>query len=88
MTSPMTDLRTLRSLQETAPTTLAPAVLAQIGLGDSYASMESPLGTVLVAWSKEGITSARAARASSVSRANSSACCLRFRSSSTTASCS
>ena len=57
MTGPLTDLRTLRSLDETAPPTLAPAVLARIGLGDSYASMESPLGTVLVAWSTEGITS-------------------------------
>ena len=51
------DLRALRSLQEPAPLSLAPAVMAEIGLGDSYASMESPLGTVLVAWSPQGITS-------------------------------
>lgn len=57
MTGVLGDLRGLRTLRETAPPTLAPAVLAEVGLGDSYASMDSPLGTVIVAWSSDGITS-------------------------------
>ena len=47
----------LRALhREKAPKSLLPAVLARVGLADSYWKLESPLGTVFVAHSKAGIS--------------------------------
>lgn len=49
--------RSLRALhREKAPASLLPAVLARVGLADSYWKLESPLGTVFVAHSKAGIS--------------------------------
>jgi methylated-DNA-[protein]-cysteine S-methyltransferase len=56
----------LRGLsREKAPSTLLPAVLERVGLGDRYWRLESPVGTVYVAHSRAGI--------SMVSRASSPA---------------
>jgi methylated-DNA-[protein]-cysteine S-methyltransferase len=64
-----TNVRLERALSrlagEKAPSTLLPAVLERVGLGDRYWRLESPVGTVYVAHSKAGI--------SMVSRASSAA---------------
>ena len=55
----MTDfqlLRDLRRLRAQAPPSLAPAVLADVGLLDSYASMDSAIGPMFVAFGADGIT--------------------------------
>ena len=55
----MTDfqlLRDLRRLRAQAPPSLAPAVLAEVGLLDSYAPMDSAIGPMLVAFGTDGIT--------------------------------
>ena len=49
-------LRELRGLEEMAPSGLAGAVLAEVGLADGYAITDSPLGPVTVAFGREGIT--------------------------------
>lgn len=41
---------------ERAPRTLVPAVLAAGGLGDEYATVDTALGTLSVAWSSRGIS--------------------------------
>jgi O-6-methylguanine DNA methyltransferase len=41
---------------DTAPTSLLPGVLEQVGLADLYASHPSPIGPVLVAWNTRGIS--------------------------------
>ena len=46
----------LAALAVGAPISLAPAVLAEVGLADWYASMESPLGEILVAWNGLGVS--------------------------------
>ncbi len=38
------------------PATLLPAVLRMTGLADSYLPLETPVGTVFVAWNNRGIT--------------------------------
>ena len=49
--------RRLRAMGEAkAPPTLLPAVLARVGLADSYWTIQSPLGAVYVARSTRGIT--------------------------------
>jgi O-6-methylguanine DNA methyltransferase len=49
--------RALRSLgRERAPRTLLPAVLARVGLADSYWEIDSPVGRIFVAHSKAGIS--------------------------------
>jgi O-6-methylguanine DNA methyltransferase len=68
-----TNVRLERALSrlagEKAPSTLLPAVLERVGLGDRYWRLESPVGTVYVAHSKAGI--------SMVSRASSPAAFVR-----------
>jgi len=49
-------LRELRGLRTTAPPSLLPAVMSELGLSDSYAPLESALGTVLVAFGAKGVT--------------------------------
>lgn len=48
------DLRALGAVH--APPHLLVAVLDEIGLGDRYASMETPLGPVFVAWNRLGVS--------------------------------
>ena len=55
--------RALRSLvRERAPRTLLPAVLARVGLADSYWEIDSPVGRIFVAHSKAGISLVSRAR--------------------------
>jgi O-6-methylguanine DNA methyltransferase len=54
-----TDLRELRSA---APAAVADRTLVAVGLADEYAPLDSPIGTILVAWNGRGV--------SFVSRAN------------------
>src|SRR4051794_41967030 len=49
-------LRTLRETPDEAPPTLVTNVMHEVGLADSYAVTESPLGPVIVAYGPEGIT--------------------------------
>jgi len=55
MEAAMTALRTL------APSTLRPAVLAEVGLADLYARFESPIGPLVVAWNGLGISAVETA---------------------------
>jgi O-6-methylguanine DNA methyltransferase len=54
-----TDLETaaLARLAVPAPATLRPSVLVEVGLADHYASIESPLGPLVVAWNGRGVSS-------------------------------
>ena len=60
MTSPYpreTDLEdALRSLRETAPPTVGFRALVEAGLADRYATIDSPLGPVFVAWNGRGVS--------------------------------
>lgn len=47
-------LHDLRAVEP--PATLFPAVLRMTGLADSYLPLETPVGTVFVAWNSRGIT--------------------------------
>lgn len=46
----------LRGLSEPAPHSLSARVLAEVGIGDSYAQIPGPIGPLLVAWGPSGIT--------------------------------
>jgi O-6-methylguanine DNA methyltransferase len=46
----------LRELRMEAPASLAPAVLAEVGLADWYAPLDTALGEMFVAFGAEGIT--------------------------------
>jgi O-6-methylguanine DNA methyltransferase len=48
------DLKGLANVK--APQRLLEAVLDEVGLGDQYASLDSPLGPVWVAWNKLGVS--------------------------------
>jgi O-6-methylguanine DNA methyltransferase len=66
---PMADarelLRNLHSLAEVeAPPSLRPAVLKNLGLGDAYWTLETPLGSVFVAYNGAGISAVMRAAAS------------------------
>jgi O-6-methylguanine DNA methyltransferase len=58
MTSyPIPDLEAdLRSLRVTAPPAVARRTLVAVGLADEYASIDSPIGVVLVAWNGRGVS--------------------------------
>lgn len=47
--------RGLASLATSAPTSLRPAVLTELGLLDRYATMDSPIGPLTVAWNGLGV---------------------------------
>jgi len=47
----------MASLFTTAPPSLAPGVLAAVGLADRYARIESPIGSLAVAWNGIGVSS-------------------------------
>ena len=48
-------------LATTAPRTLAPAALVEVGLADAYARTDSPIGSLLVAWNGLGVSAVAAA---------------------------
>ena len=48
------------ALRTTAPTTLRPKVLADVGLADLYARFESPIGPLIVAWNGLGVSEVEA----------------------------
>jgi O-6-methylguanine DNA methyltransferase len=47
----------MADLFTTAPPSLAPGVLAEIGLADRYAYLDSPIGSLAVAWNGLGVSS-------------------------------
>jgi O-6-methylguanine DNA methyltransferase len=51
----------LASLRTPAPATLAPNVLAEVGLVDLYARFDSPIGPLFVAWNGLGVSAVEAA---------------------------
>ena len=52
----------LADLMTTAPDTLAPGVLVEVGLADRFARMDSPIGTLIVAWNGLGVSTVESAR--------------------------
>jgi O-6-methylguanine DNA methyltransferase len=50
----LTDLRALGHVR--APATIAERVLEEVGLGDRYAELSTPLGQVFVAWNRLGVS--------------------------------
>ena len=54
------DLRALSAVA--APLYIADGALARVGLADRYTTIETPLGTVYLAWSQEGLSLAMRAR--------------------------
>lgn len=46
----------LADLTATAPATLRQAVLIEVGLADAYASIDSPIGPLTVAWNGRGVS--------------------------------
>jgi len=50
----LTDLRTLGDVK--APSSVLEGVLNEVGLGDQYAELATPLGPVFVAWNRLGVS--------------------------------
>ena len=46
----------MATLLTTAPPSLAPGVLAEVGLADRYAYIDSPIGALIVAWNGLGVS--------------------------------
>jgi O-6-methylguanine DNA methyltransferase len=46
----------MSSLATTAPATLAPGVLVELGLADRFARFDSPVGALIVAWNGIGVS--------------------------------
>ena len=51
----------MTALLTSAPPSLAPNVLTEIGLADRYASFDSPIGPLVVAWNGLGVSAVEAA---------------------------
>jgi len=51
----------MANLMTTAPPSLAPGVLAEVGLADRYAYLDSPIGPLVVAWNGLGVSTVEAA---------------------------
>ena len=51
----------LAMLLTAAPPSLAPGVLAEVGLVDRYARIESPIGALVIAWNGIGVSTVEAA---------------------------
>lgn len=51
----------MATLLTTAPPSLAPGVLAEVGLADQYANIDSPIGPLVVAWNGLGVSVVEAA---------------------------
>jgi O-6-methylguanine DNA methyltransferase len=63
MTTDDRDLETaMAALLTPAPATLAPNVLAEVGLADRYARFDSPIGPLVVAWNGLGVSAVEAAQ--------------------------
>jgi O-6-methylguanine DNA methyltransferase len=60
-----TDEHTLEAamadLATTAPSSLAPGVLVEVGLADRFARMDSPIGSLVVAWNGMGVSAVESA---------------------------
>src|SRR5260221_8375667 len=56
MTTLTTDLQRLGEVK--APSGFADRLLAHVGMADSYATFETVLGTVYVAWNRQGVSAA------------------------------
>ncbi|MEA2027121.1 MAG: hypothetical protein U9O18_10565, partial [Chloroflexota bacterium] len=54
-------VKALRSTDTPAPECLADAVMAEVGLVDSWAEVDGPIGPLFVAWATTGITAAERA---------------------------
>ena len=50
----------MAGLSTHAPATLAPSVLAEVGLADRYARFDSPIGPLVVAWNGLGVSTVEA----------------------------
>src|SRR4051794_19488191 len=61
MTTDATVEAALADLRTTAPRSLAPRTLTEVGLADWYARMPSPIGDLIVAWSGRGVSAVEAA---------------------------
>ena len=65
------DIETAMSaLLTPAPATLAPNVLAEVGLADLYARFDSPIGPLVVAWNGLGVSAVEAAANDATFEAN------------------
>ncbi len=51
----------MTGLRTSAPATLAPGVLVEVGLADRYARFDSPIGPLVVAWNGLGVSAVEAA---------------------------
>lgn len=51
----------MATLSTTAPSSLAPSVLVEIGLADRYARFDSPIGQLVVAWNGLGVSAVETA---------------------------
>src|SRR3954465_14576176 len=51
----------MAALRSSAPTSLRPGVLAEVGLADLYARFDSPIGPLVVAWNGRGVSAVEAA---------------------------
>ena len=51
----------LADLAVTAPASVRPAVLVEVGLADAYAHIDSPIGPLTVAWNGRGVSAVDAA---------------------------
>jgi O-6-methylguanine DNA methyltransferase len=62
MTTTATEIETaMAALRTTAPASLRPGVLAEVGLADLYARFASPIGPLVVAWNGLGVSAVEAA---------------------------
>lgn len=52
----------MAALHTPAPRSLAPNVLAEVGLADRYARIDSPIGPLVVAWNGLGVSAVEATR--------------------------
>src|SRR4051794_41535681 len=51
----------MAALRTSAPTSLRPGVLLEVGLADLYARFDSPIGPLVVAWNGRGVSAVEAA---------------------------
>src|SRR6478609_7050924 len=71
MTTTDDDIETaMAALRTTAPASLRPAVLAEVGLADLYARFDSPIGPLVVAWNGLGVSAVEAAEDDATFEAN------------------
>lgn len=61
MTTDLEIATSLADLRDAAPPSMLPRVMAEIGLADLYARFASPLGSLIVAWNGNGVSTVEAA---------------------------